>query len=363
MNKQILTFDPVPYKGGSKKVVQSILSITPKNVAVFVVSNDKLSWTEANVTLLPLYNSTWLERQTTGIGYFVKHFLYSLIVFYYVMRFGFFGKAIGISGPTVDFALYLVKFFVFWEVIQLIQGNVPTTRFAGYGLNRATAVFYLTSTESSIESALKRVNKVELLASNKYKCFVNSVDATSISKRQHNKSVGILWVSSLLPWKRLDVFEKAFEKIDLATDKIKGSYFASACFIVPKAIDVLTLNKNIPNFSYYHDPKNLDEIRSLSSIFVSTSMNEPFGLSILEAMVAGLAIIIPKDNAYWDQQLTHGIHCLKFDPNSVESLHLTMLTLINDKQLRNEISYNGQVVAQHYTDFKCYSNILKSIIK
>jgi len=363
MDKRILIFDPVAHKGGSKKVIQSIISMSPSDVTVFVVSNDRISWQEADVKFLPLCCFSWLMNRTSGMGYFVKQFVYSLVLLYYFIRFGKFSKAVGISGPVADFSLYLAKFFIQFDVVQLVQGDVPVTRLAGYGLTKAKVVFYLTSTEQSLVNALRCINCATLIDSEKYQAFDNSVDPSLISIRKRNNSVGVLWAASLLPWKRLDLFVEAFKELALLTALKTKTYFGSVCFIVPTTDEVLIPNLQLSNVSYYQDPNNLDEIRSTSSIFVSTSIKEPFGLSILESMVAGLAIIIPKDNSYWDRQLTHGVNCLKFEANDSKSLYLTLLNLINDNGLRNKISNNGQKLAQRYTDTKCYSRILKSILK
>jgi len=363
MDKRILIFDPVPHKGGSKKVIQSILSMCPSDFTIFVVSNDKTSWLQEDVNFLPLYCFTWLTNRTSGIGYFLKQFIYSVILLCYFIRFGKFSKTVGISGPTVDFSLYITKLFVSSDVVQLVQGDVPTTRLSGYALTKSMAVFYLTSTKYSLVNALNCINSANSFDSEKYQAFDNSVDPNIISLRKQKKPVGILWAASLLPWKRLDVFVEAFKELALLKALKTTPYFGSVCFISPTAREVVTPIKQLNNVSYYKDPKNLDEIRSTSSIFVSTSIKEPFGLSILESMVAGLAIIIPKDNAYWDTQLTHGVNCMKFEANNSKSLYLTLLNLINDKCLREKISNNGQKFAQRYTDVKCYSHILKSILK
>jgi hypothetical protein len=38
---------------------------------------------------------------------------------------------LGISGPGVDYALYVAKFFIDYKIIQLVQGPVPLSKTVG----------------------------------------------------------------------------------------------------------------------------------------------------------------------------------------------------------------------------------------
>ncbi|MBF4438182.1 glycosyltransferase, partial [Vibrio anguillarum] len=72
-------------------------------------------------------------------------------------------------------------------------------------------------------------------------------------------------------------------------------------------------------------------------LFVSTSQQEPFGLSILEALAAGMCVIIPEDNAYWDSLLTHELNCLKYAANDVSSLAETLHRAITEPHLAQRL--------------------------
>lgn len=360
MNSSVVIFDPVPYTGGSKKVINQIFSRCPDNINVYVISNDKTSWQQNRYKVLPLFNFPFLMRQTSGGGYLLKQLYFSVVILFYLCQIGKVSRAVGISGPTVDLALYLVKLFINWEVIQLIQGNIPSSYFAGYGLKQAFVVYYLKSTEHSIELALNKINSKLTIDSDKFSSFVNAVNAADISVKKENSSVGIFWAASLLPWKKMDDFVNSVDALSSMGSEINTAYFASVCYINPNPSRVFN-PKPKKSITFYHEPNNLDEIRANASIFVSTAKKEPFGLSILESMIAGLAVVIPRDNAYWDQQLTHGVNCVKFDPESNDSLTEALFNLINDENTRINIAKSGQKIAQNYTSHNCYSQILKSI--
>jgi glycosyltransferase involved in cell wall biosynthesis len=168
-----------------------------------------------------------------------------------------------------------------------------------------------------------------------------------------------------LKWKRLELFLEAISQLNRANraNRDTNKFFANICYIKPvfdTYTNVSALNK-LNNTSWYEDPKNLNDIRAKSSIFISTAKNEPFGLSILESMATGLAIVIPADNAYWDQQLTDGYNCLKYDPDNIKSLVEVLTKLINTPELLANIAKQAQQYAFKYCGSSCYVEIINSI--
>jgi len=362
MIERILIYDPVPFKGGSKEVMKTIITELPNDIEVWVISNDDESWRDSNVNFVPLCSPRFFLKQTTGIFYFLKHFifLFSLLVNMYKLE--RFTKIIGLSGPCVDFALYLLTEVIVIDIIQFVQGDIANSSVASFGLKRAKQVFYLPSTHDSIVQTLKSHGQNSHLNNNKFMPFINGIDCSKIKVKDKNIKIGFLWAASLLKWKRVELFIAAMVKLN-TSDKNMDKYFASVCYIDPQTdayIDIASL-KTIDNIQWYADPKNLNDIRANSSIFISTSEEEPFGLSILEAMAAGLAIVIPADNAYWDQHLTDGHDCVKYDPNNMESLVQSLTRLINEPDFLSKIALQAKCSAQQYSHTRCYSHILKCI--
>jgi glycosyltransferase involved in cell wall biosynthesis len=371
MIKRVLIYDPVPYKGGSKKVMKNILSELSSNIEVWVISNDKHSWCDGsndNVHFVPLYSPGWLQSKTTGILYFLKHFVYLFSLLANMVKLKRFTKIIGFSGPNVDFSLYLLTELINMDIIQLIQGDIAKSKVSGFGLARAKKVFYLPSTQASIIFALKsyrnngRKNSSNKIENKKFMPFVNGINCSTIKAKKNNKKIGFIWAASLLRWKRVELFIAAMTKLNTNV-KERDKYFASVCYIEPSTdayIDLNSFNK-VDNIHWYSDPKNLNDIRAESSVFISTSENEPFGLSILESMAAGLAIVIPADNAYWDQHLIDGFNCIKYAPNNMESLTKALTRLVDDPTLLLQISQQAKHSSQKYCNLRCYSQILKCI--
>ncbi|WP_019026215.1 glycosyltransferase family 4 protein [Colwellia piezophila] len=371
MIERLLIYDPVPFKGGSKKVMQTIISELPPSIEVWVISNDRGSWGNGcndNVHFVPLFSPRYLQNKTTGILYFLKHFVYLLSLITNMMKLKRFTKIIGFSGPNVDLSIYLLTELINIDIIQLIQGDIAHSKVAGFGLARAKKVFYLPSTHASILHALKSYRKNsppninDNMEDKKFIAFVNGINDSTITAKNNNDNVGFLWAGSLLKWKRVELFIAAMARLN-STAKDDDKYFASVCYIKPENDAYVDINSfhMVDNIYWYPDPKNLNDIRANSSVFISTSQNEPFGLSILESMVAGLAIVIPADNAYWDQHLTDGFDCVKYAPNNMESLAKVLTRLIEQPTFLLKISQQAKNSSQKYCHLHCYAQILKCI--
>jgi glycosyltransferase involved in cell wall biosynthesis len=366
MSNRVLIYDPVPFKGGSKNVMKTILAELPDNVEVWVISNDDQSWRGDNINFVSLFSPKCLLKHKTGALYFLKHFIFLLSLLFTLCRLKRFTKIIGLSGPCVDFALYLLAEIIHLDIIQLVQGSIAQSNIARFGLLRATQVFYLPSTYTSIVDALKNHTSIETMPKNKFMPFINGINSATIkvkdNRHKNTHQVGFLWAASLLKWKRVELFVSAMSKLN-STHKTQDEYFASVCYIAPQNdayVDIENLDK-ADNIHWYEDPKNLNEIRANSSVFISTAEDEPFGLSILEAMTAGLAIVIPEDNAYWDQHLTDGFDCIKYDPNNEESLVQALTHLVDNPTFLLKIAQQAQRSSEHYKPLNCYSQILKCI--
>jgi len=361
MSKRILIYDPVPFRGGSKEVMKTILAELPNDIEVWVISNDNVSWSNCNVNFLPLFSPLCLVKKTTGLLYFIKHIIYLLSLFCQMCKVRKINKIIGISGPCVDFALYLLSEIITIDIIQLIQGDIANSKVANFGLTRAKQVFYLPSTQVSILKTLKAHNSSAYIPK-KFIPFVNGINGSTIKVKTSNKRIGFFWAASLLKWKRIELFIAAMAKIN-ALPEHANKYFASICYIKPLTDTYLDITNYdaVDNIHWHADPKDLNDIRANSSVFISTAEHEPFGLSILESMFAGLAIVIPADNAYWDKHLTDGYDCLKYTPNDMQSLVAALTRLINDPTFLLKISKQAKISAQSYCHLSCYSNILKCI--
>lgn len=381
-NEHKLIFDPVPYSGGSKTAVQEMLSLCQtSNVRFTVFTNDPNSWTPASQSNTHSVRKFSLNKkiqiQTNGLGYWYKQLHLFFILCLELIKLRIKGKKIssliGISGPGVDFSLYLAKLIFRYEVIQLIQGPVAPSRTIGYCLTKADSVFYLRGVKRSILKALERYFSFHLqqnaateialfhLTTFNFYVFDNGLTPQRWPTPCDYSCTQVFWAASLLKWKGLQTLTNAIN----LTEKVISLPF-HICYIKPEntSADINTPPNNSSNIYCYEKPKNLDEIRSRCSIFISTSQNEPFGLSILENLAAGLCVIIPDDNSYWAKRLEDRQTCLKYTPNDPRSLAEAIETLAFEPAMIESIGKAGQVIAQHYQASVCYrevSDILSSL--
>ncbi|KEY91747.1 lipopolysaccharide synthesis protein [Candidatus Photodesmus blepharus] len=369
-----LVFDPISFNGGSKIATRDILTLTNSTKIKFtIITMDRRSWEnihflehhEVSIYSLPYLN--YLSKDNSGCIFWLKQFSLALLLFYKLIRIPRVSYFLGASGPGTDMALYLIKQLKNISIIQIIHGMVAPSRSIGNNLTRVQKAFYLPSAKQSLINAIAHYLETKtskeksifqcskILESEQFQEFINGIPQYRWpSQCQYNRPI-IFWSASLLKWKGLDL-------LITATNMLESSrtFTANICFIRPN-------NTNLPishapillkNFKWYQEPLDLDSIRKNSNIFISTSQKEPFGLSVLEAMAAGMCVIIPKDGAYWDTKLTNNINCIKYTPKNAKSLANAILYASNNQNVVKRIGQAALKVTELYHAEHCYEAII-----
>ncbi len=367
-NHLCLIFDPIPFKGGSKIATNDALAESNPNQRFVVVTIEPKFWQQSrlqqshNIQIIKLWLLPWLNKFHTGKGYWLNQLWIALSLMFIVFRIktttgSMVQTVIGASGPGIDMPLYIVKRLLHWKVIQFVHGNSASSRSIGYCFSIAEHVFYLPTTRNSILSALlcylspsmeqtcATTLAEKTVLSSRFHTFINGIPESRWPTRCHAPEPRLFWAASLLKWKGLDLLVEA-----LRMSESQIQLASTLCYIRPKDIDlpISMAPVEAPNTAWFEDPNNLDEIRAQSSIFVSTSVNEPFGLSILEALAAGLCVVIPQDGAFWDQELIHGVNCIKYKAGDSTSLSNALVTLTHDTHLIALCQQSGLKVAHKF---------------
>lgn len=331
--QRILVLDPTAFTGGSKIATENLLRPLMNQAGttqfdIAVLSADKQSWPGLNGKHLSLYLPDWLAKQQQGIAFFALNGFIALQVLIARLRLGTIDIVIGASGPGVDLSLYLARSILCYRILQMVHGPVATSRTIGRCLDRADQVQYLDTTKPSLLAALDRYQpgRPQQLPEI-FHPFHNSLPHENWPTSCQYQTPRVLWAASLLEWKGLPVLLTALKAIPPAQRPE-----ARICYIRPAQtqLGISEAPVAIDGVEWFEQPDHLDEIRAGCNVFVSTSRQEPFGLSILEAMAAGHCVIIPADGAYWDKQLTHERDCLKYPPDDAEALAALLRSLHDD---------------------------------
>ena len=362
--RHIVVVDPTAFSGGSKVATESILQLLDKKTRrITVLTADKNSWlsnhkSAPKIKRVKLFEPKWLAQKEQGIGYFLRHAFIAFHLLLVRLRFGRFDIALGASGPGVDLALYLLRPLMKFPIIQLIHGPVAKSRTIARCLKVAQQVHYLQSSLDSLTTALTTIERVETELPAHFHLLQNGLSEQQWPTTCQYHTPIVFWAASLLKWKGLDTLLEALKSIT-ATQRPA----AHICYIKPQGVQ-LPISKapiKIEQVHWFESPENIDSIRCSANIFVSTSKNEPFGLSILEAMAAGQCVLIPADGAYWDLVLKNNVNCLKYKADDASDLKNKIEMLSKDISLVSRLGSQAADLAINYRASKKYKNIVDSI--
>ena len=98
---------------------------------------------------------------------------------------------------------------------------------------------------------------------------------------------------------------------------------------------------NFPkNFNYYHQPKNLPEIYNSHAIYLTTSIQEGFGLPACEAISCGCALIATNIGGHKDYLIDNETG-LAIEPENTHDIFKKIEILLNDDDYRIKIAKQG----------------------
>lgn len=153
----------------------------------------------------------------------------------------------------------------------------------------------------------------------------------------------VFFVGRLVPEKGLHILLDAASKVIYHYPKVKfviAGKGPSADYLRAKAT-ILGLEERCYFTGYINDKVRNSLYRS-SDVAVFPSIYEPFGIVALEAMAAGVSIVV-SDTGGLSEIVNHGIDGLKAIQGNADSLANSILTLLKDKKLAKYLAKNASV--------------------
>lgn len=355
-------FDAIPYFGGSKVASISFLNqLKKENINIEVFSQDKPSWEKTGFNTSTFSEYTYLINKEYGLTFYLKNTLLALRYLSHLLGLIITYRRlpsfiIGISGPGIDFSMFIVAKLLKIKTIQLVHGPIGESRLSKYLLHSTDIIGFLPSERKQVLDLLEIKTHKEKIKPKLIE-IENGLEIQSWPKESQSLFAypEIFWSASLLKWKKLDLLLDALEQAVK-----KRAMHACITYIKPNKTlhSMCNKPKNNTYTETYETPENLGSLRSQCNIFVSTSICEPFGLSILEALAAGLCVVIPEDGAYWDKKLIHGYNCIKYTPNSRKSLEDALLYLADNMPLAKLVAEKGLKVSERYHAEDTYQSLV-----
>jgi glycosyltransferase involved in cell wall biosynthesis len=136
-----------------------------------------------------------------------------------------------------------------------------------------------------------------------------------------------------------------------SNQEIKGSKFGLEALIeLKKKIPELTVDfisvpkkpKGLPKWiTYNRNPSNLREIYNRNSIFLSTSLNEGWGLTCTEAMLCSCSLLCTDIGGHREFAFNNKT-ALMVEPGNADQIYQALLELIENNEKRCMLAKNGQ---------------------
>ncbi len=146
------------------------------------------------------------------------------------------------------------------------------------------------------------------------------------------------------------VYEKGIQHLIAAMPKVLQGYHDAKLIIAGKGgmIDELreqVKNLNIENkvyFTGYLNSKQIAKMYKCADVAVFPSTYEPFGIVTLEAMLAGIPVVV-SDIGGLNEIVEHGVNGMKSYTGNSNSIADSILSLLYDQRLTSEIVKNAKL--------------------
>ncbi len=154
----------------------------------------------------------------------------------------------------------------------------------------------------------------------------------------------VLFIGSLQPRKNLGILLEAWRRLKVEVPNV-SLVVAGTTGHVFRRIELPAGMERV-TFLGYVPEEDLPALYSGAEIFVLPSLDEGFGLTVLEAMACGTPVIISKAGALPE---VAGEAAIQVDPYSINELTAAIKSLLSSEDLRSELREKGLDRARQFT--------------
>lgn len=166
------------------------------------------------------------------------------------------------------------------------------------------------------------------------------------------------YVGRFAPEKNLLTLIAAVAKLVSKHSEIRLMLVGDGPMILELKNYVQTLNIS-DKVIFYGVRQDVNRILSGFDIFVLPSLIEGMSVALLEAMATGCPIVCSKISTN-EELVSHGKDGILVDPNSIEDFEGSILQILEDDKLRNNLKNNAVIKANHYGISEVFHKLLSS---
>ena len=215
---------------------------------------------------------------------------------------------------------------------------------------------YIISNSIRTKEGIKRVYNRE--AGVIYPCITSNIDFMGIKKREHFLYIGRIEKKKNIE-NALSAFKILLENIDNKDLKFiiagKGRYEKYLKNFVKK----INLEENII-FKGFVSEEEKKELLNKSYALVMPAINEPFGLTVIEALYCSCISIISNKSGVYEAVKDYSISC---NTENIEEIYKSMLLSYKDKRIKEKFLELSKPSIHIFTVSSYSENIIKYIVK
>lgn len=195
----------------------------------------------------------------------------------------------------------------------------------------------------------KSLNRVYGIPYAKMYVVLNGIsNLKKVNQRQfvfekNNKNIILLSIGKNTPRKGYNTLLKAYEKIRLDYPNVKLVLVGGETSNLVRSDEFSHVKEGIETFEHV-DERMLSALYEYCDIYVSSAVLEGFGLTILEAMAAGKAVVATESGGVCDF-FENGANGLLVKPNNWQQLSEAIMYLIQNESLRKRIGDSNKTYA------------------